>query len=1166
MSNDSPVLTSLTENSTEVPVSAGRVENYVILLVLLCVFAGGSLILLLFCHRCSVGSRRYSRASDDPEKTNTTYVEDSQPTQDITIRLDESDALSPSSCHDEETDRFMSTCSTGRRVSFNESALYEKESKTQDKGRRYTLTEGDFHHLKKARLTHLPLAPPPSTLKILTIMECESTESSSLNVNEPPTPKLPLYPLYQSSERAGPAWLCQSSGSALPGDIHHYILLDSRLSHSPPILCPPTPRSRTAEAVGDGPWVRTEGGREITGMRGVRGTFPAPVHRGSVLHFFCKLRRHASLEGAGPYFRKWKFDSSHRAASLDAKGSPKKRPFQRQRAASANTDPTEEDSPPPHPSPPLHRDIIQPLPSAHSQSSGLQRLSAGSLLPPTSPPSPCLSRLEVDAVVEGASSSRTERNATHPPPEPPETQERGQEPGEEATRTGTGLWREAGAVTRTEAREEVNEWVGPGEESDEDEEEETDILGTEQRVGMGSEIMEGLCADEAQEGGERFQAELGAVARIRARTADGLGATPNTEAGMGVRAKTGVGAVLGTEREVESGDRFESTLEVGAIIGAELVVEAGLGASGVRIKADSGSGLEGVLSAGAGPGLWEDPGPRSRSGSGVCISRQESSETQPSLYRDIWSLRASLEQYASSDQSSTDRESIRSDADSVCSLGGAAARSGFAACLSQDLGDELEEEWEYGDTGREGGDRGQRETEGEAEYRDTGRNIGHRGVQRRDSEGGGGEGGTGVGGGGEGEAGSRKLLQMDSGYTSIEAPMRAPEELRLFGAPVGPRGKTASERRLFFTSSGRKGTVCESFEAKVFQEELEDEIGKSTEGEEKPLKRSPRSTNGGKTLILKEPPHSVSPLKSLQLQQLPLQSPQPQPLPSPRPVRLRRRDYSIDEKTDALFNEFLRHDPRFDQQESPLRSRHRSRIHLRKQWQRHKQYSDPGSGAGGRYSPSLERQSFRPLRRGDSAGYPLDTRYHSTLSRIASAADEETSEGVVSEGATNEGAACEGAVHESTDVKESTNQGTGNETVANQDAASLSSDTLRAEASEMDPRVDNYNNNSSQVLTLSESYSSVPTQNSPVALPKSLKDSHIDPPILHIEEPETPGLNPHPQPQDQAPSPCLSDKLSVTLEDRLYTGLWRTGQGQGGPEYVVGAISLSSSPEPSSPV
>lgn len=62
-----------------------------------------------------------------------------------------------------------------------------------------------------------------------------------------------------------------------------------------------------------------EGERE-RGVRGVRGTFPVPGHQGSVLQFFCKLRRHASLEGAGPYFMKWKFDSSHRATSLDAKG------------------------------------------------------------------------------------------------------------------------------------------------------------------------------------------------------------------------------------------------------------------------------------------------------------------------------------------------------------------------------------------------------------------------------------------------------------------------------------------------------------------------------------------------------------------------------------------------------------------------------------------------------------------------------------------------------------------------------------------------------------------------------------------------------------------------------------------------------------------------------
>jgi len=60
---------------------------------------------------------------------------------EITIRLDESDALSASSCHDGESERFVSTGSTGRRVSFNESALYEQEKTTQDKGRRYSSTK-----------------------------------------------------------------------------------------------------------------------------------------------------------------------------------------------------------------------------------------------------------------------------------------------------------------------------------------------------------------------------------------------------------------------------------------------------------------------------------------------------------------------------------------------------------------------------------------------------------------------------------------------------------------------------------------------------------------------------------------------------------------------------------------------------------------------------------------------------------------------------------------------------------------------------------------------------------------------------------------------------------------------------------------------------------------
>ena len=64
-----------------------------------------------------------------------------------------------------------------------------------------------------------------------------------------------------------------------------------------------------------------------------------------------------------------------------------------------------------------------------------------------------------------------------------------------------------------------------------------------------------------------------------------------------------------------------------------------------------------------------------------------------SLYKDIWTLRASLEQYAASDQSSNnDRNSVCSDADSVCSLGGRTEteRGGLPSYPSQDLGDEAE--------------------------------------------------------------------------------------------------------------------------------------------------------------------------------------------------------------------------------------------------------------------------------------------------------------------------------------------------------------------------------------------------------------------------------------------------------------------------------------------
>uniref|UniRef100_A0A4W5KWY7 CACN subunit beta associated regulatory protein n=1 Tax=Hucho hucho TaxID=62062 RepID=A0A4W5KWY7_9TELE len=357
---------------------------------------------------------------------------------------------------------------------------------------------------------------------------------------------------------------------------------------------------------------------------------------GPVLQFFTKLRRHASLEGASPYFKikKWKLDSSQRASSLDTRGSPKRRQFQRQRAASESMDQEDSDA--------HHIDLIQYIARTQDATYYPCRPSASAcLLPPSSPP-PSLGR-EVCNV--------------------------------------------------------------------------------------------------------------------------------------------------------------------------------------------SPSGLE-VISL--------SPEPQDEAASlGDCRQESLASDHQ-ALYRDIWTLRASLEQYGSSDQiNNNDRDSVRSDADSVCSLRGQSKRGG----LPRGKQDSVESER-----------------------------------------------------GSDGESGNRKLMQMDSGYTSIEAPSRAPEELRLFEA---------------------------------------------------------------------------------------------QPHPHP-PLSIHHRDYSIDEKTDALFHEFLRHDPQFDQQETP--KKHRSRIHLRKQWQRHKQYSDPGV----RYQyHSFERQR-NPLRRGDSVNYPLDTGYHSTLPRIISAPDEEASEGTPS--------------------------------------------------------------------------------------------------------------------------------------------------------------------------
>ncbi|XP_040896494.1 voltage-dependent calcium channel beta subunit-associated regulatory protein [Toxotes jaculatrix] len=763
MSNESTVWNTLPENST-IPFEAEEQQDgYVLLLVILSIFLVGTLIfisvLLIACRRCCRGGQCCDRASDDPEKTNTTYMEESQPTHEITIRVDESDCLSMASSHDQETERFLSTGTTGRRVSFNEAALFDHGKKAQEKGRRYTLTEGDFHHLKNARLTHLHIPPP--ALKIVTIHECDSAENTITMTTRPVTKSAlsifqpMLCPLPQTALTS----LSVNPSCALPGDALNSVV-DTSFSENTIALSTKEPSASSIEMMGAGP--RGRGSSVSVGEGAVVGSSAPPAgggagSQGPVLQFFTKLRRHASLEGASPYFKikKWKLDSSQRASSLDTRGSPKRRQFQRQRAASESMDQDDNDA--------HHIDLIQYIARTQDITYCPSQPTTRLLSPPSTPP-PSLGRVEVEVMVE--------------------------------PRCSHG---------------------GPG--------------------------VIGLSPDPQEE------------------------------------------ALNLTKKE------------------------------------------------GAEPSDPLDP------------------QDPQSLYTDIWTLRATLEQYAASDQSSNnDRNSVCSDADSVCSLGGRTEteRGGLPSFPSQDLGDEAEGGEDdkdflmYTDERlgmKEGKKRKQESTESER-------------------------------GGSDGETGTRKLLQMDSGYASIEAPSRGPEDLRLFGSSSisgSLKDRTAHEKRHHFTNAGRSGTIGDSFESHLFEEEPEDELL--------------LGASGGVSLETGSGPLSWFPYGQML-------KPHEAAQPSPQPPTLHRRDYSIDEKTDALFHEFLRHDPQFDQQESPLR-KHRSRIHIRKQWQRHKQWSDPGVR---HFQSSFERQRT-PLRRGDSVNYPLDTSYHSTLPRIVSAPDEETSDG-----------------------------------------------------------------------------------------------------------------------------------------------------------------------------
>ncbi|XP_022615285.1 voltage-dependent calcium channel beta subunit-associated regulatory protein-like [Seriola dumerili] len=879
MSNESTVWNILPKNSTEIPFEVEEQQDgYVLLLVILSIFLVGTLIfipvLFIACRRCCRGGQCYDRSSDDPEKTNTIYVEESQPTHEITIRVDESDCLSMASSHDQETERFLSTGTTGRRVSFNEAALFDHGKKAQEKGRRYTLTEGDFHHLKNARLTHLHIPPP--ALKIVTIHECDSVENT-ITMTTRPVAKSALsifQPMLCPLPQTALTSLSVNPSCALPGDALNSVV-DTSFSENTIVLSTKEPSSSSIEMMGAGP--RGRGSSVSVGEGAAVGSSAPPAggsggSQGPMLQFFTKLRRHASLEGASPYFKikKWKLDSSQRASSLDTRGSPKRRQFQRQRAASESMDQDDNDA--------HHIDLIQYIARTQDITYCPSQPTTRLLSPPSTPP-PSLGRVEVEVMVE--------------------------------PRCSHG---------------------GPG--------------------------VIGLSPDPQDE----------ALSLARREHADPL-------------------------------DPLDP----------------------------------------------QDP---------------------QSLYKDIWTLRASLEQYAASDQSSNnDRNSVCSDADSVCSLGGRTEmeKGGLPSYPSQDLGDEAE---------------GGEDDKGFLLYMDERLEMKEGKKRKQEST-------ESERGSSEGETGTRKLLQMDSGYASIEAPSRGPEDLRLFGSSSingSPKDRTAHEKRHHFTNAGRSGTIGDSFESHLFEEEPEDELLLGASG-------GVSIETGAGSLSWFPYGQMLTPREAVQ--------------PAPQPPTLHRRDYSIDEKTDALFHEFLRHDPQFDQQESPLR-KHRSRIHLRKQWQRHKQWSDPGVR---HFHSSFERQRT-PLRRGDSVNYPLDTSYHSTLPRIVSAPDEETSDGTGS-----------------------------------------TPDTPKVQTT----AIEDEGKNRKQGITVRDTEDHTPSSPPPPHPSISEKDEGLsDHPDLQ-EDSKQSGLPPEP-PDERSPPQLpdssgygpqtitaeLTDKLTANLDERLYTGLRRT--------------------------
>lgn len=116
---------------------------------------------------------------------------------------------------------------------------------------RYTLTEGDFHHLKNARLTHLHLPP----LKIATIHECDPGEASSVATPHPATTPKGSLAIFQVRVSAvtspGPR---QSGGGyqveSWPAGVGKWDLPLTYLSSFNPSISQPPGKALTGHSVG----------------------------------------------------------------------------------------------------------------------------------------------------------------------------------------------------------------------------------------------------------------------------------------------------------------------------------------------------------------------------------------------------------------------------------------------------------------------------------------------------------------------------------------------------------------------------------------------------------------------------------------------------------------------------------------------------------------------------------------------------------------------------------------------------------------------------------------------------------------------------------------------------------------------------------------------------